>query len=326
MKVLVRVPNWIGDAVISLGFLDALERAVDAEITLLALEKVSPIFEGRGRLVVFRSRRELFSISLKLRRVKFDIGFVLPPSLSSALSIALAAPSERIGYRGDWRSIFLTRALKKTRELKSEHLLMNYMRLLDAAGIKAEPSIPRFKFLPGERAKALKLFGELNIEPARSVAISPFAAFGPAKEWGIQKFVELSRRATERSLSVIVLGGPNDFERSSIFNDIRGCINLTGRLSIRETAAVLSHVPVLVSNDSGILHLGAASGTKVVGIYGSTSPIWTGPLGEGHIVIYKRLPCSPCFKRRCPRGTHECMEQIGVDEVLESVLKYFEKQ
>ena len=321
MKILVRTPNWIGDSCISLGFLRSLEESTAGELFLLAARRVAPLFKGFGKIVEFSGRKELFQRSLSLRKAGFDLCFVLPPSLSSAISASLACSGERIGPAGEpGRRFFLTRALKFDPH-KKRHLLIEYLDLLRAGGFTPDFHLPALRFEDRETEWARDFLVKKGVDPSKTVAIAPFAAYGSAKEWGIERYLELAGKLLDKGLKVVVMGGSSDRARSAPFEGLRGCLNLVGKLSLRESAALLRHMLLLVGNDSGATHLAACAGTKVIAIFGSTSPRWTGPLGEGHRVIYKALPCSPCFKRECPLGTRECMKSIRVDEVLEAVLE-----
>ena len=321
MKVLVRTPNWIGDSCISLGFLRSLEESTAGEVFLLTARRVAPLFKGFGKIIEFSGRRELFERSLSLRKIGFDLCFVLPPSISSAISASLACSGEKIGPEGEWgRRIFLTRTLKFDPH-KKRHLLLEYLDLLRAVGLSPKIRVPALRFEDREIEWARDFLLKTGIDPAKTAAIAPFAAYGSAKEWGIERFLELAGKLLDKGLNVVVMGGQSDRARSEPFKGLRGCLNLVGKLSLRESAALLRHISLLVGNDSGAAHLAVCAGARVVAIFGSTSPRWTGPLGEGHRVIYKALPCSPCFKRECPLGTRECMKSVSVDEVLEAVLE-----
>lgn len=98
-------------------------------------------------------------------------------------------------------------------------------------------------------------------------------------------------------------------------------LDLMGKTSLREVCGVLKRCSLFISNDSGLMHLAAALGTPVVAIFGSTSPKWTAPLGEGHVVVTRDASCSPCFRRECPSRTYECLEKIEVDEVFGEVTR-----
>jgi heptosyltransferase-2 len=321
-KSIVRVPNWIGDAVVSLSFLEVLKNSLKIEPPVILVKSyVAPLFKHMERIITFNTRRELFLKSFNLRREKFEMGFVLPHSFSSALSLFLTGSENRIGYGTEKRSLLLTHPVKLPANWRKEHLLKNFLRLLEVYGIRTDKLIPPLLPLEGrEIDKTLSLLKKLGLKPKGFIAYAPFTAYGSAKEWGIEKFRELMLRMVKEGFPGVVMGGNEDKERSHFFNDLDGIFNLTGKLSLRETASLLSLSVALVSNDSGLSHLSSAVGTPVIVIFGSTSPVWSRPLGEDNRIIYKAdsLSCSPCFKRECPLSHKKCME-IDVEDVVEGI-------
>jgi len=309
--VLVRVPNWIGDAILSFPSLKAIADSA-ARISIISHAQTAPLFKQLkwvDELFPFESKRELFRLSLKLRSRKFSAGVVLPFSFSSAGFLCLAGADKRIGYWRGLRRIFLTEALELPRDYRAQHLVYTYFRLSRPLSPHAHYSHPAL-VVPSSPTN-----GHL-------IGIAPGSTFGPAKRWRSEKFTELANRlVTLCDCRIYVFGGK---EESPIRPDLDAPVkekvqDFTGRIDILETASLIAQCKVMVTNDTGLMHLACAVGTPVIALFGSTDPRWTGPLGQGHSVIRKPLSCSPCYRRRCPYGTYECLERIEVDEVLHRV-------
>ncbi|RLB07542.1 MAG: lipopolysaccharide heptosyltransferase II, partial [Deltaproteobacteria bacterium] len=155
------------------------------------------------------------------------------------------------------------------------------------------------------------------------IGFNPGATYGDAKCWPPGRFVELGRKLIEDyDASIIIFGSRTPKEmalNTAIAQGIgEGCLNLSGKTSLLQLASLLRQCKLLVTNDTGTMHLAAAVGTQVVAIFGPTDPRATSPLGEGHVVVRKEVPCSPCLKRVCPED-HRCMKLIEVEEVCEVI-------
>jgi heptosyltransferase-2 len=266
------------------------------------------------RLVPFRSRRELLASSLSMRENGLTAGVVFPDSLSSAFFLYLTGARRRIGYSGGVRGIFLTETIRPPENRRSEHLVETYFRLARSVNPDALLSHPELK-IDSETVPGL-------------LGVAPGATYGPAKRWMMDRFVELIGRAVrECGCRVQVFGGPLEVPVAPhLDRDTRSRVeDFTGRASLRETASLMARCQVVVTNDTGLMHLACAVGTPVIALFGSTNPSWTGPLGQHNSIIRKEIDCSPCYRRTCPRGAYECFEQISVAEVLDSIRTYLSR-
>ncbi len=308
MKVLVRLPNWIGDATNAIPVILNLKKAGHT-VEAICHRRVAPIFENLIPCHSFFTRKRMKLLSFR-QRGKFDAGIVFPVSFSSALGMWLAHPKIRIGFSGEFRSIFLTHVIKKERFWKKEHIVESYLRLLGPLGIEPEKLEPKVQL-----KNCGKVLEKFNLVGKNFVSMSPFANYGPAKEWPIENFALVGKEVKSWGFDVVLLGSPSD--RSKL-KSIKGMdfINLVGKTSLRETMCILANSKALLSIDSGLSHLGVACGTEVLTLFLSTDPNWTAPYGKRGHFIYHQLPCSPCFKRTCPMGTYECYKTITPDEVL----------
>jgi heptosyltransferase-2 len=187
--------------------------------------------------------------------------------------------------------------------------------------LESVPS-PRLFLREEERGWAQKRLEELGLLDGRPlIGINPGAAYGLAKCWHPDRFAELGRRLSEKWKATALIFGREE-ERGMADKILKnlggGGVDFTGKTRLLQLAALLERCRLLVTNDTGTMHVASAVGTPVVAIFGSTDPVATGPWGDGHVVVKKEVSCSPCFKRVCPTD-HRCMELITVDEVEEIV-------
>lgn len=323
-RLLVRVPNWIGDAVMSLGFLAALRKIrPDCQIAVLANEGVAEIFRGHPAvdgLVEFKKGESIFSVASRTRRHEFTTVYVLPLSFSSSAIAFLAGIPKRIGYDSEWRGWMLTERLRyRKKDFRSRHLLEDYCLLL---GDRVAPEEPRVSYSEEESSWAEGWLNKLGaMEPL--IGFGPGATYGPAKRWPEERWVELGRRLAEKGGRVLVFGSTAEIDlcHRIVAGIGEAAVSCAGETGIRQSAALLSKCRVFVSNDTGVMHLAAAAGARVVALFGSTNPIWTGPWGAGHVVMHTDEPCSPCYRRTCRYGHYRCLEGMSVEAVLEAIDK-----
>lgn len=332
MRTLVRVTNWLGDAVLNTAALAALKDSdPEGRITVLAIPWVADVFRhhpavdavlvyDRGGL--HRGVLGMIGLASRIRKESFDRVYVFPNSFASALVPFLARVPQRIGYGTDGRGLLLTEVRPRPPEILRGHQVRYYLHLVGAK--QPERYLPKVFVSGEERAVAGEILAHAGIDPERGVlGLAPGAAYGPAKRWFSDRFGEAARGVQERTgCGVLVFGSDADREPGEVAASRipDRCLNLTGRTSLRELAALLSHCRVLLTNDSGTMHLAAALGTPVAAVFGSTDPDATGPLGAPSRVIRRPVECSPCFDRTCRLGHYECMNLIRVEEVVEAVL------
>jgi heptosyltransferase-2 len=213
-------------------------------------------------------------------------------------------------------------------KLGSRHQIHEYLQLAAALGANPEPLAPQLSVAPEEIEAAKKKFGLEKI-PNPIFGLNPGAEYGPAKRWPVERFVAAAKEIQQRTNCIWgLLGGRND---SAIVNQIESAIrnpkfaifNLAGKTSLRELMSLLKLCRVLLTNDSGPMHVAAALGTPVVVPFGSTSPELTGPVlpsDPRHHLLRANVPCAPCFLRECPIDLR-CMNRINVEWVVEAVLE-----
>jgi heptosyltransferase-2 len=320
-RVLVRAPNWVGDAVMSLPVLAGLKRLFPlAEITVLAAPRVAPLFEaqpGVTEIIRYPSGRGKWQVLWELRG-RFDVALALPNSMESALGLWLVGVPSRVGYNTDARRLFLKEAVSNRRELAGLHTVFYLLGVLKALGGVATFTPPTLYLEPKEEAMGAQILSEADL-PGQGpwVGMSPGAAYGPAKRWEPSRFAALGRELQrEFGARLVLLGGDEEQPvADEVKEQLQGPVaDLVGRTSLRQALGVLSQLDLLVTNDSGLMHAAAALSVPLVALFGSTDPGATGPFTSRATVIRHLQPCSPCFKRTCDVG-YPCLDAISVDEV-----------
>lgn len=328
-RILIVGPAWVGDLVMTQALVAQLATAhPGARIDLLvpawasALARRMPgasevygLAAGHGQLGL----AERWRLARRLRAIRHDWAIVTPRSFKSALVPWLAGIPRRTGYATEFRLPLLN----DRRPLDRERLDQTVKRLLalglpPGAPLPASPQ-PRLRVDPGNIAALRDRLPFLAEGPL--VALLPGAAHGPAKRWPAEKFRELAAALVARGATVLVLGSSGERPLGQVIAgaDPARVHNLCGDTGLDDVTDLLSLVRAAVSNDSGLMHVAAAAGAHVVGIYGSSSPRFTPPLTPAHTVCWLGLECSPCFARECPLGHLRCLNDLEPARVLAAV-------
>lgn len=332
-NILVRMPNWIGDFVMATPVLTDLREAFPkASITAMCRTPLSDLLkedQAIDELFSFTRpandfvRRQERDIIAKIEAGKYDTGVLLTHSFSSAWWFWQGKVKRRIGYSAHFRRFLLTDPLPLPKE--KEHLVKTYKRLLKPLRVPLSESAPRLYVTDKEVAESKQLlYSQGYVKGKKLIGINPGAAYGSAKCWPPDRFRALALCLLKETDAYIVFFG--DASTASLVKEIshglpERVIDLAGVTSLRELMCLIKDCSVLVTNDSGPMHIGAAFETPLVALFGSTDEEVTGPYGQNRAVINKHVKCSPCFKRVCPID-FPCMKEIGVDEVVERVLQY----
>jgi heptosyltransferase-2 len=335
-KILIRSPNWVGDAVMSLPAVSSVcAKIPEAEVVILAKPWVGDLFReqpGIRGVISYRSPgvhegvRGRWRLSRELKQGRFDVALHLPNSLDSALISFLAGIPRRAGYNTDGRGVFLTHRVPVNGRVKQEHQVEYYRHLIRSLGIEPTERIPSLQVSRGRKEEAEGILRSLSGGSGPFVGISPGAQYGSAKEWFAERFGELALRISrEIGARLLVLGSAGDRTAASRIGEIAGsaAVDLCGKTTLAQALALIARCRVFVTNDSGLMHAASALAVPLVAIFGSTDPRRTGPLGRHSRVVYKPLPCAPCLKTECPRK-RECMEAITVEEVFGEVKALWE--
>ncbi len=329
-NILVRSVNRVGDTLFMLPSIKALKTAFPvARITVLSKPIPSELFknnkevdgvilfEDKGRHKGITGRLRLIR---ELRREKFDLAVIYHNCFDAALVPFLAGIPERIGYVKEGRKPLLTRSLPFPDG--SIHMVEHFLRVLSLIGINAPFKNPELVLSGDELAKARSLF-EGNGLRKPVIGLVP-GSVAPTRRWFPERFAEAADRLVERTGgSIVILGGPGDRAISGQISSLMKSapVDLTGKLGLRELMAVFTICDLVISNDTGPMHLAAVLGRPVVTFIDVADIRKTRPLGDKVRVISKRPPCAPCIKEECPQGTLECLKAVTVEEVYNAALE-----
>ncbi len=329
-RSLIVAPQWIGDAVMTEPLLRRLH-ARGERLTVGALPWVAPVYRAIAEVaevvefpfahggLQWKARHSL----ARQMQGRFDVAYVLPNSLKSALLPWLADIPKRVGYLGEARVGLLTHRLKNPPKDKRPPMVAFYSALCGEPGIAHDQ--PRLK-LPQERVQGT--LATLGLADTPYVLFAPGAEFGPAKRWPAAHFAQLAR---ELQQTVVLVGSGKE---AALCAEIAqqggpGCRNLAGTTTLEQAMDLIAGAQAVVSNDSGLMHVAAALGRPQVAIFGSSSPLHTPPLNPAAHVLWLKndasyqpaLDCAPCFERDCPLpeggGQLRCLRDISPAEVLQ---------
>ncbi|MEO8205573.1 MAG: glycosyltransferase family 9 protein, partial [Chthoniobacterales bacterium] len=317
-RVLVRSSNWLGDAVMSAPAVTAIKQGrPDAHVTILTPAKLADFWKEVGGVdTIITTEPGVFATATKIRG-KADVAIIFPNSTRTALEAYLAKIPRRVGCRGHFRKYLLNQIPtdKRMKRVRPEHQSKHYLRLVNWVGAPDLPPAPP-KYTPPP-------------SPPYQIGICPGAEYGPAKRWPAERFAETIRLVTEKlPAKWTIVGTGKDTPIAAEI--IRQCPALsledqTGKTSLAQLIAFLKTLHLLITNDTGTMHLAAYLGVPTISIFGSTEPILTGPIGPNQHVVRHQVECSPCFLRECPID-FRCMTAVEPAEIAQLTLTTLEKQ
>ncbi len=314
-SILAIGPAWVGDMVMAQSLFAGLrQQHPDAAIDVLAPRWTLPLLRfmpevrqfieqplGHGELGLAARYRQ----GRSLRAAGYDLALVLPGSVKSALVPYWAGIPRRRGYGGALRRLLLNEIRAKAALPQVE----SYLALIDWQ--KTAPQ-PRLIVPPGGSGQALAALG-VTRPKGPLLAIAPGAEYGPAKRWPSRHFAELAEAKRKQGWQVWLFGSAGDREAAEAIPCDQ---NLAGRTSLDQAVMLLALADLVVSNDSGLMHVAAALQRPQLALFGPSDPLRTGPRSENAQVLRLGLDCSPCNKRVCPLGHHRCMEDLSPAMVL----------
>jgi heptosyltransferase-2 len=309
-RILIRSSNWLGDAVMSVPAVRAIKGGrPDARVTVAVPEKLASVWKivpEADEIILLPSKSVFGAARLFRRRSPFDVAIVFPNSLRSALEVFLARIPRRVGLAGHWRRSLLNQRPRETLPRGIVHQTYRYLELASTVGAKVEPQFPAANPIKRRR-------GQLKF------ALCPGAEYGPAKRW--PRFAEVALEIALRyPVQWILLGTVGDATVGSEVAEKLGekCENRIGRTTLEELIDELHDCDLLLTNDTGTMHLAALLQLPTISIFGSTEPLRTGPLGRGHRIFRHHVECSPCFLRECPLD-FRCMHAVTSAEVVAAI-------
>jgi heptosyltransferase II len=260
------------------------------------------------------------------QEMRFDVAILFPNSLRVALESWVSGIQRRVGYRGHWRSLLVNQIVREPRKPgPPEHHSLHFLRIARECGAETSntelPNLNQTSNL--QPSHGYGLAGK----PQTLIGLCPGAEYGPAKRWLPERFAEAAAKITAQSSAQwILLGTKNDAAIGEQIAAAIGdrCVNRIGQTTLDQLIAELRQCHLLLTNDTGTMHVAALLGVPVVAVFGSTEPRLTAPLGNGHLVLRHHVECSPCFLRECPID-FRCMKAVSADEVAGAVLSLLAK-
>jgi heptosyltransferase-2 len=322
-RILVRSTNWIGDAVMTTPALRAVrETFPDAHIVVVANPLVAQLFVYHpdcNEVMVFDKKGEHAGIwgflrfVARLRREKFDCAILFQNAVEAAIMAFLAGIPRRAGYATDGRRVLLTHPVAVGDEERTLHHTDYYLHMLAQCGVTTTSKLQRLALQDEEVQWAAQ-----HMPRGRFAVINPGAAYGSAKRWIPERFAAVADELVVRyGLSIVLSGGPAEIE---VGRDIAKAmrqpqLNFIGQTDVRQMMALLAASSLMITNDSGPMHVAAAFGVPMVAIFGPTDHTTTAPWGTRAQIVRHAVECSPCLLRQCPID-HRCMQRVTVDDVL----------
>jgi len=326
--ILIIAPNWIGDAVMTQPLLATLKTQYpDSKIDVLASNWVAPIYRActevndvieadfQHKQLQWGLRKQLAK-DLRLRG--YQACFILPNSLKSAIIPWIA----NIPFRFGLINIALNNPSKINRPPMVEHYLALSQLLSDEETLAVNTLTPKLNVSSSAKQSIDKKLSDANIDSKSVFVFCPGAEYGPTKRWPASHFAELATHLAQElpNANIILLGSKSDHQLAEeILQQSQDSVkihNWCGNTSLDEAIALIGLAKVVVSNDSGLMHIAAALKTPQIAIFGSSDPAHTPPLSENAKVIWLNLPCSPCHKKECPLGHLKCLNDILPQQVL----------
>ncbi len=306
-KSAILLPNWIGDMLLALSLVMKMPEEKRVSTTLLVprhMADLVKVLSGMQQITYARrTAGERKSTIAAVRQKAFDSVYLLPYSFSSALFAYRTGIARRRGLSREMRGLLLTERLPGNLRDKSRHITREYAAILNVPFTEPE------------------LWQGVPVAPdpeyRNCVVFCPGAEYGPAKKW--MGFAGLARLLDGER--IVVLGTESDRQaaRDVVHAVPDRALDLTGKTTLPEAAAIMSAARLVVSNDSGLMHLAGYLGRPVAGIFGSTSPVWTRPIGAKTSVLFSKEPCAPCFQRTCRYGHYRCLHETGPHDVIQAM-------
>lgn len=326
-KILIVGPAWVGDMVMAQTLFTTLKqlyphktidvlapewsRALTSRMPEVSNSIALPFKHGQLSL------KARYQLAKTLRAAEYTECYVLPNSFKSALIPFWAKIPKRIGWRGEWRYGFLN-CVHHLDKSKYPLMIERFIALAYPPGTTLPKPLPTpaLKIEAQARQAACQAY-DLNTEQPILV-LCPGAEFGPSKQWPADYYANCANHYLDKGWQVWILGSPKD---QGVANTIAKQTqfrvkDLTGKTKLAEAIDLMSLASLVLTNDSGLMHIAAALNRPLVAMYGSTSTAFTPPLGEKVQVLQTDLPCRPCFKRECPLKHHQCMKNLVPEKVI----------
>ncbi len=333
--IIVRSPNWLGDAVMTFPALRMLKTLLPAGCCLCVLspaglcglyrtldcvDQVIPLADAHA----FLNKEEKHEI----RRMNPGAGFLFNNSFRDALAMKLAGVPRLFGTAARFRSVLLKRAYsfpaRQDHVLNYPHQALKYTAMIQSCGAGAwDGAMP--VMTPDPLQPLPEKIQNLCSGGKEILLLASGAAYGDAKRWDPEKFREVAKWWTSQGGLVLSLGGKKEYDSAQeSIAGVDNAYNLAGETSLNDLLHLFKCSGLFLGNDSGLMHYAAAAGMKGAAVFASTDPAATGPLSPDWIILHEKQSCSPCFKRMCPEGTRKCFAPITAERAIEALKKLTE--
>lgn len=325
-KILIIPQNWLGDVIMSQVLIKKIKyEKSNAKIHILVNSKFKDLANRMNEvdkvLELDCSHKEFgfikrYKLAKKISN-SYDHSIVLSRSIKSSLIPFMANIKKRTGELGECRFILVNDIKKFTKSFRRK-TANRYLSMYGNAEISVKKNY--YPSLNKNEKNLERLVKKFSINTSKQIVIfAPGAAFGPSKMWPQKKFLDLANKINDNYL-ILVMGTQEEEKLGGIIceNNTQR-LNLCGKTTIVDAIDLMHLSKFCVSNDSGLMHLSAATNTKTISIYGSTSPVYTPPLTENKHIFYKELSCSPCFNKRCKFNHYDCLNNIYAEDVFKSL-------
>jgi len=336
-RVAVFLPNWLGDVLMAFPSLSRFHHIFpETEIHIVCREAFWELLSWQGFAAqvhpIDGAGWRRFRRAANLSQLCLDAAIILPNSFRSGVEARLSQAKRRVGYKGEGRSLLLTHSIKGKGD-PSLHQSERYAVLFRLAGMEGEVSFPQVA-VPEDVARGVReqFLGPDTRQTQGYMVVSPGAGFGKTKRWPAERFAETCRALLDGTVDRVVVVGTaaEDPLCRQVVSSLEeshpgGAINAAGMTHVADLACLLSGAVLCLANDSGPMHLAAGLGVPTVGIFLSTSPQVSRPLGERVAWVTSSVTCRPCFRSSCPTGTWECLDSVEAGAVLEGVVEVLGK-
>jgi heptosyltransferase-2 len=329
MRILIVAPSWVGDMVMAQSlFITLKQQYPDCQIdviappwTLAVIQHMPEVSQGfmmpvtRGKLGLM----ERINLGKSLRSVRYDQAILLPNTWKSALTPFFAHIPKRTGYVGECRWGLLNDVRRLDKKVLTK-TVQRFVALAYPDSNKLPPCpVPVFTVNSAHQQQLIQQYG-LNTQQ-KILALCAGAEYGAAKRWSAEYYATVAQQKLQDGWQVCLFGSGKDKDIAQQINQLTGqqCLDFCGKTSISEAVELLALADVVISNDSGLMHVASALNKKLIAIYGSSDPNFTPPLSDNAKIIYLGLECSPCFKRECPLGHTRCLTDITPEQVLSHI-------
>ncbi len=324
-RILIRTTNWVGDLVMTTPAIEAVRMNFpESSLTVLARPWVAPLLENLPAVNqvlpletgnwYFSRAVEIIKTARLLRKMKFDMAIIFQNAFEAALLSYLGGVRFRIGYNTDGRGFLLSHSVIRNEEILRVHQVEYYLSLLKAMGWQAESRDPRLFVAEKDRKVIHSLLSSKGIgQDHLLLGLSPGAVYGPAKRWPAERFAAVGDWAADRwGAKIVVMGSQGEMDIcEAVGHSMKhDPVNLCGRTRLGEAMALIERCQFFVTNDSGLMHIGAALDVPMVALFGSTDPVATGPRSRMARIVQKPVECAPCLKPECPTD-YRCM--LGIE-------------